>query len=82
MITWTVIVGNIGAVYQGESEAAARQDYHDFIAISQGATPSRATPSRANGEPVTLLKDGVIVLEYEPEDRRDEDTFFHPNDGE
>ncbi len=57
---WTVIVGNVGQVYKGV-EQEARFEYADWCALSTGGV------GRAAGEPVTLLKDDVIVLEYNPE---------------
>jgi len=45
---WSVIVGNVGTVYLGPVEAMARQDFDDFVKISNGRF------GRASGESVVL----------------------------
>jgi hypothetical protein len=54
---WTVVVGNIGEVYEGESESEAFAFFEDYSKQSKSAV------GRASGEPVTLFKDGEIVDE-------------------
>lgn len=56
---WQVLVGNVGTVYNGAHYHEALTTYHAYIERSQ------ANDGRAAGEPVTLLRDGEIVREYE-----------------
>lgn len=57
---WSVKVGNVGTVYCERNEAAARDEYRIW---SQESDRWRG---RAGGEPVALLRNGVIELEFEP----------------
>lgn len=58
--TWSVVVGNIGTVYQGREEGA-RECYAEYV------DDSRIGIGRAAGETVTLTDpDGDPVLEYTP----------------
>ncbi len=57
-VRYDVVVGNIGTVYSGEDEDAARTQYAHYEANS------RAGYGRAGGEDVTLLEDGEIVAEH------------------
>ena len=59
--TWEVIVGNIGSVYCFRNEAGARAEYAEWVATSESGR------GRAAGEPVTLMKDKVPVLEHDPD---------------
>ncbi len=57
---YTVIVGNIGTVYDGPTEHVAREIYTDYVAMS------KALYGRACGEPVTLFYDDDIIQEHAP----------------
>lgn len=61
---WSVVVGNVGTVYHGTSEQAARDDYAEYVHIS------RRGCGRAAGESVTLLRDGEPVQEYDGVNKR------------
>lgn len=55
---YEVIVGNIGAVYTGHSEADCMDAYASYVHLSAiGA-------GRAAGETVTALKNGHVLKEY------------------
>lgn len=56
---WSVVVGNVGTVYAGESEAEARETFARFVDVSAGDM------GRAAGEPVYLICDGEPVEEYD-----------------
>jgi hypothetical protein len=55
---WEVIVGNVGTVYSGSDESAARAKFASYVEISNGGA------GRAGGESVTLMKDGDISEEH------------------
>ena len=55
---WQCIVGNIGTVYDGTSEAEARDMFATYV------TQSSTGYGRAAGEPVTLMRDDEIVAEH------------------
>ena len=57
---YQVIVGNIGTIYDGESEPDARAAFVEYRRASW------AGDGRASGEPVTLMSGGEPVEEYEP----------------
>lgn len=59
---YDVIVGNIGTIYTGSSEADARTIYADYVQTSIAGF------GRAGNEPVTLMKDGEISEEHTPPD--------------
>lgn len=61
MTTYELIVGNIGTVYRGPSEAIAVAEYDDYVEISKSGY------GRAAGEEITLFKDGEIIKEHTPE---------------
>ncbi len=52
---YTVLVGNIGTVYDGPLLKQALEDYGEY------KRQSISNYGRAAGEPVTLLKDGEII---------------------
>lgn len=76
MAMYTVVVGNIGMVYQGIDLKHANKDFREYVALSKSAHHS------ATGEPVTLMMhnntvenfdgivlshgNGEIVREYRP----------------
>ena len=62
MSSYSVIVGNIGYVHEGTNPVAARKEFGEYRTLSKQGY------GRAAGEPVTLMKDGEPVLEYEPPD--------------
>jgi len=55
---YTVVIGNIGTVYDGDSEAAARTIYASYVRSAQSGV------GRAAGEQVTLFGDGEVVEEH------------------
>lgn len=57
---WEVHVGNIGQVYDGDDEEAARHSYETYVEQSQGGY------GRAAGEGVLLQLNGEVVEETEP----------------
>ena len=58
LYTWQVVVGNVGTVYSGDDEAAARQCAADYVDIC------RAGNSRAEF-PVVLWKNDEPAMEWE-----------------
>lgn len=56
---YAVIVGNIGTVYDGDSRDEATTSYTTYVKQSMDGI------GRAAGEPVTLTRDGEIILEHE-----------------
>lgn len=58
---YTVLVGNIGTVYEGPLFKQALEDYAEY------KQQSETNYGRAAGEPVTLLKDGEIKWEHNPD---------------
>jgi len=63
-ITFRVIVGNIGTVYDGPSRKEAGQHYREFV------SQSKSDCGRAGGETVTMFREEngseAIALEYTP----------------
>lgn len=57
-MTWQVIVGNVGTVYDGEDHIVAALHFNVYVEKSKGQT------GRAAGEDVTLMRDGEIEDEY------------------
>ena len=55
---YSVIVGNIGTVYDGESFMDAKQAYSEY------RKQSRANYGRASGESVTMFENGEIKFEH------------------
>ena len=55
---WQVIVGNIGTVFDGTREAAARLEYKTYVIQSKSGN------GRAGGESVTLMKNDEPVAEH------------------
>ena len=54
---WSVVVGNVGAVYEGSDKLTACECFEEYSALSRNGV------GRASGEAVTLFKDGEIVEE-------------------
>jgi hypothetical protein len=52
---YEVIVGNVGSVYNGDSEASARAVYNSYVRAADGDV------GRAAGKDVTLLGDHKII---------------------
>ena len=59
-MAYEVIVGNVGTVHYGETEADAREAFDAYKALSEHGG------GRAAGEPVTLLRDGDVLDEHSP----------------
>lgn len=59
---YEVIVGNIGTVHTGNNPIEARKVYGEYKTLSQSGH------GRAAGEPVTIMRDGDIDLEYIPKE--------------
>lgn len=57
---WTVVVGNVGTVYNGLDEEEARKEYKQ--AVASAALPG----GRDSGETVTLCRDEEIVEDSNP----------------
>jgi hypothetical protein len=55
---FSVIVGNIGYVYDGTDEKTARETFAEYC------DQSRSDYGRAAGEDVTLCQDGETVAEF------------------
>lgn len=55
---YTVIVGNVGNVLETESKRDAMGTYKDYVIRSQ------SNRGRCAGEPVTLMRDNEIMVEY------------------
>lgn len=57
---WVVVVGNVGSVYSGHSERKARETFEAY----------KTAGGRAEGEEVTLCRDGEAVERHEPRRKR------------
>lgn len=55
---YEVVVGNIGTVYEGHNKAAALRYFNTYVKHSKSGY------GRAGGEPVTVMMDGDIFMEY------------------
>lgn len=55
---YTVIVGNIGTVYNGGGKKTALKDYREYV------EQSKSGRGRAGGESVTLFEDGFVIKEH------------------
>jgi hypothetical protein len=53
-----VIVGNVGTVYEGDDEKAARRMFEDYLWLSQ------QNSGRAAGESVAMIEGGVEIDFY------------------
>lgn len=62
---YQVIVGNIGTVIETTERETAQWTFEEY------ATMSRNGYGRAAGEPVTMMENGEIILEYTPPMPRD-----------
>ena len=58
---YSVIVGNVGTVYDGENGFKAIQEYNAYVTIS------RAGSGRAGNEHVTLFKNGDVFRAWTPD---------------
>ena len=58
---WTVLVGNVGQVYRGESRAEATQVYNDYVHESKSGL------GRVGGEAVSLMESGDLKACWCPE---------------
>lgn len=67
--TWTVIVTNIGQVYDGTDEESARDTYWHYVDVSKSGA------GRAGNEQVTLCRNGEPLREYTPPDFGDDCDF-------
>jgi hypothetical protein len=61
MPKFEVIVGNVGTVYGGNSFMTAMAEFSAYVKIS------KTGKGRAAGEPVTMMHNGEIRREYQPE---------------
>lgn len=62
-MSWQVVVGNIGTVYDGNSQDEAIKTYNEYVA------QSKERKGRAAGESVVLFRDdGSILFEHTPID--------------
>lgn len=55
---YSVIVGNVGHVYEGTNKRDAGNVYKEYVLASKSGT------GRAGSEPVTLFTDNEITAEY------------------
>lgn len=60
MHTYEVLVGNVGRVHEGSQALEAHRVARQYQANSQAGV------GRCAGEPVTILRDGEVVFEYDP----------------
>lgn len=60
MGTIEIIVGNIGSVYIGSDDKAARRAYREYV------DQSKSDYGRAAGESVTWLQNGEVKREHTP----------------
>jgi hypothetical protein len=60
MPRFEVIVGNVGTVYDGRYSHMAYQAFEEYRELS------RRGEGRPAGEPVVLMADGEIRLEWDP----------------
>jgi hypothetical protein len=58
--TYTVVVSNLGIMYEGEDELCAKKSYNDYAKLSKDNVGIAA------GEEVSLMKDGEIIGGYVP----------------
>ncbi len=58
---YEVVVSNVGTVYHGPDEAKAKKTYADYVKAS------RSGSGRGGHEAVTLMMDGDIIDEYDPD---------------
>ena len=66
MKPFSVLVGNVGHVHEGNNLMRARSVYADYVKQSQSPY------GRASGEPVTLFHNGQIKAEYFPPNLEDQ----------
>jgi hypothetical protein len=60
---WEVNVGNVGNVWRDYNGFEAIREYWQWVAVSKGTAEGM---SRAEGEPVTLTKNGEPFYQYDP----------------
>jgi len=71
-MTWQVIVGNIGTVYDGDDAKSAMRTYLEYI------DQSKLVYGRASGENVVLLNGGDVLDSYDPTSLQDIlDNWIH-----
>jgi hypothetical protein len=58
MNKYQVIVSNVGTVYDGNDEQAAKKEYSEYVSFS------KEKYGRCSGENVTLLEDGEPISEF------------------
>lgn len=66
MPTYTVLVGNIGQVHEGQSRDEARKRYDEYVVQSNSGI------GRAGHEQVTLFEDGEPIAEHDPDEQEEE----------
>lgn len=59
MAQYSVIVGNVGEVWRGQSEQAAHSEFHAWVDVSQ-----QASGSRGYSEGVYLYRGNSLMVEY------------------
>lgn len=57
-MTYLVVVGNVGTVYDGPSVIESYRAFHEYVKISKEGV------GRAGGEDVTRFRDGEVINEY------------------
>ena len=62
MANYEVYVGNIGMVYSGSVVADVERVWRVYLDQSKNTRQGRVS-----GEPVTIMQDGEIIREYNPE---------------
>jgi hypothetical protein len=62
---YELIAGNVGMVHQGNDKEMAHCLFVDYVERSQSGR------GRAAGEPITLLKNGEILLDFLPTQTED-----------
>lgn len=67
MNDWEVVVGNIGMVYAGPDEGEAMTVFKAFVKLSE------LNYGRGAGEPVALLRNGVIEREHVGRQREEDE---------
>ena len=70
----TVIVGNVGTVYHGDDADEALAKYKSYVALSTDGY------GRCAYEPVTMLVNGCVQFEHEPEPECTHPTYITRKD--
>ncbi len=58
---YSVVVGNVGTVYDGANNREAQTHFSDYVKLS------KENYGRVGNEPVYLFMNGDPIREYEPE---------------